>query len=160
MLDLERRRLMEEKKTPAEVNATVKQFVEFYTLYLMKGMTPGQVIALHPEWKSIWSDSQEYLLDGQYGRPAAFYQQLQALNLGETWQNVNAPVLVVRGTADSIMSRGDSEAIAQSVNQAHPGKAQYLQIDEMTHGFKVNGKFYEPVAGIILKWMEEELSAK
>ncbi len=84
MLELERRRLMEQGKSPAEVNTTVKAFVEFYTLYLMKGMTPGQVIAQHPEWKSLWYDSP----DGQYGRPAAFYQQLQALNLGETWQRV------------------------------------------------------------------------
>jgi len=70
MLDLERRRLMEEGKSPTEVNTKVKAFVEFYTLYLMKGMTPGQVIAQHPEWKELWYDSP----DGQYGRPAAFYQ--------------------------------------------------------------------------------------
>ena len=63
--------------------------------------------------------------DGQYGRPAAFYQQLQALNLGEVWQSVNAPVLVIRGTGDNIMSRADSEAIVQIVNHVHPGHARY-----------------------------------
>ena len=113
MLELERRRLTGEGKSPAEVNASVKVFADFYNLYLMKGMTPGQVIAQHPEWKSLWYDTP----DGQYGRPAAFYQQLQALNLGEAWQKVTAPVLVIRGGADDIMSRADSEAIAQIVNQ-------------------------------------------
>lgn len=122
MLELERRRLMEERKSPAEVKTAVKAFVDFYTLYLMKGVTPGQVIAQHPAWKNLWYDSQ----DGQYGRPAAFYQQLQALNLGETWQKVNEPVLVIHGTADTIMSNADGEAIAQIVNQAHPGHARYL----------------------------------
>ncbi len=154
MLEMERRRLTEDAKSPAEVNTAVKAFAEFYTLYLIKGMTPGQVIAQHPEWKSLWYDAP----DGQYGRPAAFYQQLQALNLGEAWQKVNERVLVIRGAADSIMSRADSEAIAQIVNQIHPGHARYLQIDDMTHGFTVNGKFHEELIPTILTWMTEQLA--
>jgi pimeloyl-ACP methyl ester carboxylesterase len=152
MLELERRRLTEAKKSPAEVNSLVKAFAEFYELYLVKGMTPGQVIAQHPEWKSLWYDS----TDGQYGRPAAFYQQLQALNLGEVWQNVNAPVLVIRGTNDTIMSRADSEAIVQIVNQIHPGHARYLQIDEMAHDFTVHDKFYDQLIPTILNWIKEQ----
>ena len=146
MIDLERRRLLEEGKSPAEVTSTVKSFVEFYTLYLMKGMTPGQAIAQHPEWKSIWNDKP----DGQYGRPAAFYQQLQALNLGEVWQNVKAPVLVIRGTADNIMSRSDAEAIVSNVNQKHDGLARYLQIEDLTHDMTVKGKFYDPLIPTVL----------
>ena len=154
MLELERRRLIEEGKPPAEVDPAVKTFVEFYTLYLMKGMTPGQIITQRPEWKGLWYDSP----DGQYGRPAAFYQQLQALNLGESWQKVNAPLLVIHGTADTIMSGADSEALAQIVNQTHPGHARYLQIDGMAHGFTVNGKFYDELIPTVLRWMKEQLS--
>lgn len=153
MLDLERRRLMEEGKSPSEVNTSIKAFVDFYTLYLTKGMTPGEIIAQHPEWKGLWYDSP----DGQYGRPAAFYQQLQALNLGEAWQKVNEPVLVIRGTGDNIMNRSDSEAIARIVNQVHPGHARYLQIEDMTHGFTVNGKFYDDLVPTILTWMKDQL---
>jgi pimeloyl-ACP methyl ester carboxylesterase len=156
MLQLERRRLTEANKSPAEVNTAVKSFADFYNLFLMKGMTPGQAIDGHPEWKHLWYDSP----DGQYGRPAAFYQQLQALNLGEVWERVTAPVLVIRGSADTIMSQADSEAIAQIVNQAHPGHARYLQVDGMTHGFTVNGKFYESLIHIILDWMQEHLASK
>jgi pimeloyl-ACP methyl ester carboxylesterase len=119
-------------------------------------MTPGQVLAGHPEWKACWYDSP----DGQYGRPAAFYQQLQALNLGEVWQSVRTPVLVIRGSADTIMSRADSEAIAQIVNQAHPGNARYLQIDGMTHGLTVNDQFYGDLIPTVLNWMKEQLAAK
>ncbi len=156
MIDLERRRLLEEGKPPAEVNATVKSFVEFYTLYLMKGMTPGQVIGQHPEWKSIWYDKP----DGQYGRPAAFYQQLQALNLGEVWQNVTAPVLVIRGTGDNIMSRADAESIVRSVEQVHPGHARYLQIEGLTHDMMIDGKFHDPLIPTVLDWMKEQLATK
>jgi pimeloyl-ACP methyl ester carboxylesterase len=154
MLELERRRLIEAKKSPAEVNTAVKAFAEFYDLYLVKGMTPGQVIAEHPEWKDLWYDKP----DGQYGRPAAFYQQLQALNLGETWQNVSVPVLVIRGSADTIMSRADSEAIAQIVNQSHPGHARYKEMDGMTHGFTVSGQFDDPVVVTVLDWIREQLA--
>jgi pimeloyl-ACP methyl ester carboxylesterase len=155
MLELERGRLMEERMPPAKVNDAMKAFVEFYALYLMKGLTPGQVIAQHPEWKPLWYNSP----DGQYGRPAAFYQQLQALNLGEVWQNVNAPVLVIRGSSDSVMSRADSEAIERTVNQAHPGGARYLRIDGMSHGLTVNGKFYGELIPTVLDWMKEQLPA-
>ncbi|HET9789718.1 MAG TPA: alpha/beta hydrolase [Candidatus Angelobacter sp.] len=155
MLDMERRRLTEKGTPPAEVNAAVKAFAEFYDLYLVKKMTPGQVIAQHPEWKQLWYDAP----DGQYGRPAAFYQQLQSLNLGEVWQRVNAPVLVIRGANDTIMSRTDSETIVGIVNQAHPGRAIYRQIEGMTHGFTVNGKFSDEVVPIVLLWMKEQLAA-
>ena len=157
MLELERRRLIEEeKKPPAEVNTAIKAFAEFYMLYLMKGMTPAQVLAQHPEWKNLWYDSP----DGQYGRPAAFYQQLQSLNLGEVWQKVEAPVLVIHGSSDNVMSQADSQAIEQIVNQERPGHARYLQIDGMTHGFTVNGKFYDPLIPSILSWIKEQLAAK
>ena len=153
MLELERRRLTAEGKSPAEVNSSVKVFADFYNLYLVKSMTPGQVLTQHPEWKDFWYDT----ADGQYGRPAAFYQQLQALNLGETWQKVTAPVLVIRGAADDIMSRADSEAIAQIMNQAHPGHARYLEIEGMGHGFTVKGKFYDPLVPTVLEWMKQQV---
>ena len=154
MIDLERRRLLEDGKPPDEVNRSIKAFVEFYTLYLIKGLTPGQVIAQHPEWKSLWYDSP----DGQYGRPAAFYQQLQALNLGEVWEKVSMPVLVMRGTGDNIMSRTDSETIVRIVNQVHPGHARYVQFEDVTHGFTVNGKFFDSVIPTVLDWMKEQLA--
>jgi pimeloyl-ACP methyl ester carboxylesterase len=153
MLELERRRLTGEGKSPAEVNASVKVFADFYNLYLMKGMTPGQVLSQHPEWKALWYDE----TDGQYGRPAAFYQQLQALNLGEEWQRVDVPVLVIRGGADDIMSRADSEAIARIVNQVHPGRARYMEIEGMGHGFTIKDKFYDPLVPTVLEWMKEQV---
>jgi pimeloyl-ACP methyl ester carboxylesterase len=115
MLELERLRLTDAGKSAAEVNDAVKVFTQFYDLYLNQGLTPGEIIRQHPDWKDYWYDSP----DGQYGRPAAFYQQLQALNLGAAWQTVSAPVLVLRGTKDTIMSQADSAAIAAIVNRAH-----------------------------------------
>jgi alpha-beta hydrolase superfamily lysophospholipase len=131
----------------------VKIFTEFYDLYLLQGMTPGEVIRKHPRWKSAWYDAP----DGQYGRPAAFYQQLQALNLGEVWEKVNAPVLVIYGGDDTIMSRADARAIAETVNHLHPEHARYLEIEGMDHLLTVKGKFYDALVPQILAWIKDQL---
>lgn len=153
MLELERRQLEQSRKSAAKINEAMKAFTEFYNLYLTKGMTPGQVLAKHPEWKGLWQDS----LEGQYGRPAVFYQQLQSLNLGETWQRVDAPVLVIRGAKDSVMSRGDGEAIVATVNSAHPGRASYHEVEGMTHDFQVNSMFNAAIVPLILEWIKRQL---
>jgi pimeloyl-ACP methyl ester carboxylesterase len=154
MLENERVRLTRAAKSPGEVNSAMKAFAEFYAMYLIRGMTPGEILAQHAEWKPLWYDAP----DGQYGRPAAFYQQLQALNLGEAWQNVTGPVLVMRGTADSIMSDGDSRALAETVNRTHSSNARYVEVKGADHVLMVNGKLSEDVVPTMLTWMRELLA--
>jgi pimeloyl-ACP methyl ester carboxylesterase len=154
MLELERVRLSSAGTSPGDVNSGMKGFTEFYNLYLIKGQTPGQVLAAHPEWKSLWYDT----ADGQYGRPASFYQQLQGLNLGEAWGKVTAPVLVMRGTADTIMSDADARAIADNVNRVHPAMARYEEIAGADHALSVKGKLADDVVPTILRWMGEQLA--
>lgn len=153
MLEMERGRLTAARQTPAEVNSGVKALTGFYDLYLNGGIRPGEIVTQHPEWKRFWDDSP----DGQYGRPAAFYQQLQALNLGEAWQKVSAPVLVMRGTADRIMSDADARAILETVNRAHPGLARYVEVPGGDHLLSVHGKLAEDVVPTMLQWMREQL---
>jgi pimeloyl-ACP methyl ester carboxylesterase len=154
MLENERVRLTTAHKPAAEVNDAVKVFTQFYDLYLVQGETPGEIIRQHPQWQPLWYDAP----DGQYGRPAAFYQQLQAVNLGEAWQKVSAPVLVIHGGADTIMSHADSVAIADIVNAAHPRRARFVDVPGMAHDFIVNMKFHAELVPLILNWMKEALS--
>jgi len=71
---------------------------------------------------------------------------------------VDVPVLVFRGTADNIMSRSDAEAIVRNVNQAHPGRARYEQVEGMTHDAMVDGAFYEPLFTTAIQWMKQQLA--
>jgi pimeloyl-ACP methyl ester carboxylesterase len=153
MLELERRRLISPAHSPAEVNRSVKAFTEFYDLYLVQRMTPGEILRKHSEWKDVWYDAP----DGQYGRPAAFYQQLQDLNLGEVWEKVNVSVLVIYGNGDTIMSHADAHAISETVNRVHPDRARFWEIDAMDHLLTVNGKFYDALVPQILDWIKEQL---
>ncbi|HXA00123.1 MAG TPA: alpha/beta hydrolase [Candidatus Dormibacteraeota bacterium] len=153
MLELERGRLSHDSQLPpAQITDSMKGFSDFYSLYLMHGQTPGQILTARPEWKSLWYDEP----DGQYGRPAAFYQQLQALNLGKVWQEVSAPVLVLHGTADTIMSRADSFAIADTVNRTHPGNAEFVEIEGGDHLLASHDKLIESVVPKILEWMQKQ----
>ena len=155
MLENERVRLSRDKKlSDANVNEAMKGFTDFYSLYLIHRMTPVEAVAQHPEWKTLWYDAP----DGQYGRPASFYQQLQDLNLGKVWQAVTAPVLVLHGGADTIMSRSDSHAIADIVNRAHPGHATYTEIDGADHLLAVHDKLDDKVVPTILAWLRKQLS--
>lgn len=133
MLDLERRRLSLSGKSPGDVSAAMGGFAQFYDGFLLQGMTPGDVIKAHPELSSLWYDAD----DGQYGRPAAYFQQLQALNLGKAWAQVSAPVLVMAGEYDWIMNLEDQQAIVDAVNATHPGKATFEVLPKTDHGLQV-----------------------
>lgn len=162
MLEHERLRLALSGKPPEEIASQMRLFATFYDEYLNQGRTPGEVLAAHPGLRAIWYDKD----DGQYGRPAAFYQELQALNLGAAWSQVTAPVLVVRGDQDFIMSHNDAAAIADAVNHSHPGSAIFLERPRMSHGFKLHettsaafagqpGSFDEQLADLVVKFLRQ-----
>jgi hypothetical protein len=47
----------DQKMSAAEVNTAAKAFTDFYSLYLIHRMSPGEVVAQHPEWKALWYDA-------------------------------------------------------------------------------------------------------
>jgi hypothetical protein len=67
---------------------------------------------------------------------------------------MNALLLVIYGTGDTVMSRADSDAISETVNRVHPGTAQNYIVDRMNHLFQVDKKFYDPLVSEILKWVK------
>jgi len=150
MLSIERASRVASGAEPAKIDSDLKAFAQFYQLYLIGKQTPKQILAAHPEWKSIWTDGDAT----QYGRPAAFYQQLQELNLGAAWAAVKVPVLVLRGEYDWIMPREDGYAIVESVNKSAP-LARYVELPRVGHGLtqfpslaetaKGPGEYFKPV---------------
>jgi pimeloyl-ACP methyl ester carboxylesterase len=131
MLELERRRLKLSGKKPGEVTDAMKGYAEFYTDYLQRKMTPGGIVKAKPHLASLWDDEPEH----QYGRPASFFHQLQDLNLSASWEKVTAPVLVMHGEYDWIMSRDDHELIAEIVNSKHAGRARFVELPKSDHLF-------------------------
>lgn len=163
MLEHERRRMRLSGISEPEINSRMKQYATFYDLYLNQSKTPGAIIAEHPEFKPIWYDEPEH----QYGRPASFYQQLQALNLAEAWSKVDVPVLAVHGEYDWIMSADDYQLLTNSLNARHPGSAIFMNWPRADHGLythaseaKAFGRdpkqgYDSKLSDYVLQWLRE-----
>ncbi len=162
MLEIERRRLSLSGLQPGEVSRQMKGFSELYDRYLNGRKTPGEVVRERPSLAELWTDEPAH----QYGRPAAFFQQLQETNLAAAWQKVRAPVLAIHGEHDWIMSREDHELIAQWVNHNRPGAGRFVEIPGMDHGYRRYpsaeaafrnevGVYAEDAASTILGWLRQ-----
>lgn len=160
MLEIERRRLSLSGAEPGEVSRQMKGMSELYDLYLNGKKTPGEIVREQPRLAPLWEDEPAH----QYGRPAAFYQQLQELNLAAAWQKVSAPVLSIHGEYDWIMSREDHELIVAWVNRNRPGAGRFVSIPKMDHGYRryaspeaafrgEGGVYAEDVSGTIVDWL-------
>jgi pimeloyl-ACP methyl ester carboxylesterase len=129
MIELERRRVRLSGMPIDKIAAAMKGYSEFYDDYLIKKMTPGEVVKARPALAPLWYDQ----LDHQYGRPSSFYHQLEDLDLLGTWARIDVPVLAIHGEYDWVMSREDHEIIAALVNQNHPGNGKFVELPRTNH---------------------------
>jgi pimeloyl-ACP methyl ester carboxylesterase len=160
MIELERRRLELAGRPPAEINDAMRGYSEFYSMYLNQKLTPAEVIRRKPSLSVLWSDRPAH----QYGRPASYFQQVQDLNVEAAWAEASAPVLIIYGEYDWIMSRADHELIAQIVNRRHPAHARLVVIPKAGHSLDIfesqqasfngeGGRFDESTADQIIEWL-------
>ena len=131
MLEIERRRFTLSGKSPADVNDRMKGAAALYENWLVKGQSVSEILVEHPKLAELWPEGADQ--NHLYGRPLAFYQQLQKLNLAATWSQVKVPTLVLRGEYDWIMSRDDQEMIARLVNANRPGAARFVELPATGH---------------------------
>ncbi len=163
MMELERRRMKLSGLGEAEINNRMKKYATFYDLYLNGKLTPGEIIRRHPEMQPLWYDEP----DRQYGRPSAYYHQLQGLNLAEAWAKVNAPVLAVHGEYDWVMSADDYRLLVHALNARHAGLASYLDWPRADHVLFTHAapekafvrdpnKKYDPkLSEAVLEWLKK-----
>lgn len=165
MIELERRRLLYSGKTEIEINQLMPGFIEFHTSYLIYNKTPQQVALEKPHLASLWYDDPQH----QYGRPAQFYMQVQNFNFMDTWSNTEAPVLVVAGEYDWIMSLEDSHLLVNMINKQTAGRATLHIAKGMDHHWsvytsrqdafdEVNGRYAEGTVAEMIRWMQEVVS--
>lgn len=163
MLEIERTRRELAGVPPGEINAAMRGVAELYLDYLYGGRTPGEVVRDKPRLAPLWDDEP----DGQYGRPAAFFQQVAALNVEEAWEKVDAPVLILYGEYDWIMSRSDQERILEIVNARRPDRARLALLPRTDHNLDVyasrldafhgrGGRFDDALVGRVIEWLRAQ----
>ena len=164
MLEIERRRFALMGKRPAEVTEAMKRAVTLYYEWLIKGRPVGDIFKEQPQLADLWPEGKDHA--HLYGRPLAFYQQLQKLNLAAAWSRVTAPTYALHGEFDWIMSREDHQLIAAYVS-ANGGEAFAYEVPKMGHTFQhylnlvdaFKGKeapFDSKVISLISDWLMKE----
>jgi pimeloyl-ACP methyl ester carboxylesterase len=164
MLEIERRRFALMGKSPGEVNDRMKGAATLCHEWLIKGRPVDEIVKEQPQLADLWPEGKDHA--HLYGRPLAFYQQLQQLNLAAAWSRVNVPTYVLRGAFDWIMSREDSELIAAYVNK-NGDLASFYEIPETGHTFQhylsladaFKGKrapFDPKMIGLLADWLRKE----
>jgi uncharacterized protein len=164
MMEFERKRFSLMKLSPQEVTRRMPLVAEFYTDYLIKKQFPVDILNAKPHLKDIWDDEDKR----QYGITAAYYHQLQQLNIAEAWSKVNVPVYIAFGDYDFLMSRDDHEKIAELVNKNKPGLASFELLPQMNHSvfwfnaiqdgfddFYGKGTYKDILAQKIMSWMKQ-----
>jgi pimeloyl-ACP methyl ester carboxylesterase len=140
-----------------------------YYEWLIHGRPVDAIVRENPKLAALWPEGPDR--NHLYGRPLAFYVQLQKLNLAAAWSRVKVPTLVLHGQYDWIMSREDHELIAQSVNSNQPSAARFVEVPEMGHGFQhylsladafkgKEGPFDPAMLGLITDWFKQRLAEK
>ncbi len=164
MLEIERRRFALMGKMPAEVTEMMKRAATLYYEWLIKGRGVDDILKEQPQLADLWPEGKDHA--HLYGRPLAFYQQLQKLNLAAAWSRVTTPTYALRGEFDWIMSREDHQLIAAYVS-ANGGDAYAYEVPKTGHTFQhylsladaFKGKealFDSKVIQLIIDWLMKE----
>ncbi len=132
-----------------------------------KKKAPKDILTDHPELKEYTSSflQNDTLIHGVHYK---YMQQLAALDIAAAWAKVNAAVLALWGESDFIAGKADSEQVASIVNKAHPGKAKFVVVPKVDHGYNEaedqeesflsqgGGKFNPVITETLIKWMKEQ----
>jgi pimeloyl-ACP methyl ester carboxylesterase len=132
MLEIERRRLMLAGTPPEALNPLLADVARLYGAYLLDRQGPDEILRRQPSLARLWEGDRAH----QYGRPVAYYQQLQDLNLMAAWSSVRVPLLALHGEFDWIMSREDLRIMVDLVNRNTPGAAEFVELPSTGHTFE------------------------
>jgi len=164
MLEIERRRFGLMGKSPGEVNDRMKGVATLYHEWLIRGRSVDDILKEQPQLADVWPEGKDHA--HLYGRPLAFYQQLQKLNLAAAWSRVKVSTYVLRGAFDWIMTREDSELIAAFVNR-NGDLASFYEIPNtghtfqhylsLTDAFKEKRAGFDPnIIGLLTDWLQNK----
>src|SRR5437588_2867754 len=164
MIEIERRRFGLMGKSPAEVNERMKNVATLYYEWLIKRRAVDAILKEQPQLEELWPEGKDHA--HLYGRPLAFYEQLQKLNLAAAWSNVKVATYALRGQFDWIMSPDDAGLIASYVNSNRQLAFSY-EVPQMGHtfqhylsfsdAFKDKSAPFDPkVTGLLVDWLKHE----
>lgn len=119
------------QQTEEFVRKIQKIYYEFFVLKRSR-----EELDRNPEYAKLVESELEYKpgSNDMWGRHWRFWQQIDSLNLAESWQKVNCPVLILHGETDyEQCSKAEPLLMMQTVNAAHPGNATMIIVPQLDH---------------------------
>ncbi|WP_431124928.1 serine aminopeptidase domain-containing protein [Flagellimonas flava] len=163
MLEIERRLLQFKGNSESEiVDKMNKYYIPLYYGMLIQKKTYQEVVDEQPALANYNYHSAAHM----YGRPVAYYQQLQDFDLAGQWEKVKVPVRILRGSNDWIMSSFDNQMIIDVLKRnghkdhilyEYPGLDHWNTIHENPkNSFEGKpGKWDEGTINLIVNWARE-----
>lgn len=168
-----------EGKTYTETEDFVRLIHRVYDAFFINKKSVEELHNI-PEFKAIVESEFGYQPGNNdlWGRHWRFWQQLDSVNMAESWSLTNCPVLVIHGGTDyEQCSAVEPLMIRETVNQAHPGTATMITIPDMDHFMMVStdwkeayqhfkdqeylkGNFNTAIANETLKWLKMQLTTE
>jgi len=115
----------------------------YYEFFILK--KSREELLKNPEYAALVVSELGYKegSNDMWGRHWAFWPQIDSLNLAQSWQKINCPVLVLHGASDyESCSIVEPQLITRTVNEAHPNNATMQIIPELDH-FMMKSKNWE-----------------
>ena len=104
-----------------------------YEANLLQRQRSIDVFAMQAKWRAVPAgDDDEHL----YGRPVAFYQQLQELNLEREWSQVRVPVLAMHSEYDWIIAATTTNGSSRWSTVTFLGGARFVELPATGHTFE------------------------
>lgn len=163
---------MNYEQTEAFIRKIQKVYYEFFVLKKSRAELYN-----NPEYRDIVASELEHKegSNDMWGRHWRFWQQIDSLNLAESWRKTSCPVLVLNGGTDYEQCAPIEPILIEStVNSVHPGNATRVQIEDLDHfmmksatyreavnNFQsqayLKGNFHTRVATETISWMNKQL---
>ncbi|MGJ8663994.1 MAG: PDZ domain-containing protein, partial [Marinicella sp.] len=163
MLEIERRISEFKGLSQAEITTKMNQsYIPLYYGMLIERKSYKEVIDQYPAIGPDNYHSPEHM----YGRPVAYYQQLQQFDVAGAWQQLKVPARIRWGTNDWIMSESDNDMIIDILEAAGHQDHQLYKHEGMDHWQAIHtsaensfngekGVWTDAISGVILDWLNE-----
>lgn len=129
------------QQTEDFVRKIQKIYYEFFVLKKTR-----DELHTNPEYSRLVESELEYKpgSDDMWGRHWRFWQQIDSLNLADSWQKLNCPVLILHGETDyEQCSKAEPLLMTKTINAAHPGNATMIIVPQLDHFMMKSGTWEE-----------------
>lgn len=168
MLEIERRILEIEGKSQQEIYSLMNMvYIPLYYEMLIKKRSFEDILEENPVYKKHHRQG----LNHMYGRPMAYYHQVQDFNFAKEWENIKVPVRIRYGTNDWIMTENDNDMIISVLKMSGNNNHKLYKYKDLDHWSTIHpdykssytfkpGKWEDKISQQIIDWAWEIINSK